>query len=277
MAGLRQIGHPIHLKTSISQLSKNQIQNKILDPLWQHGTICLKNQNLDVPELKNLAESLGKTHILPKNFTFGNNGEKTPEVIKIGNINPDGSIKKGFKGAEYWHHDGDFFNYPENQVINILHTKIIPNQGGQTGFLDTTSPLINNVFSQTELKKLKRSTLLVSVKNIADFEIQNENDVIPDVVHPVVNIHPFSGFQYLYLPFSPCGLYDTVEKKHWISNQEIIDKIINAGYMYQHQWEEGDVLIWDNLTMMHRSMGGYLDSARLLLRIQSKYTNLEAQ
>lgn len=42
--------------------------------------------------------------------------------------------------------------------------------------------------------------------------------MFPEAVHSVVNIHPFSGFEYLYLPFSPNGLYDTVEKKYWISN-----------------------------------------------------------
>lgn len=59
---------------------------------------------------------------------------------------------------------------------------------------------------------MKRSTLEVSVKNIKDFKIESKNDLIPEVVHPVVNKHPISGFEYLYLPSNPKGLYDTVEK-----------------------------------------------------------------
>lgn len=40
-----------------------------------------------------------------------------------------------------------------------------------------------------------------------------------------------------------------------------------GGYMYEHEWEEGDVLFWDNMACLHRSMGGFFDEPRLLFRV----------
>ena len=43
--------------------------------------------------------------------------------------------------------------------------------------------------------------------------------------------------------------------------------------MYVHEWEEGDLLIWDNTQTLHKGLGGYGDSQRLLYRAQTKITS----
>ena len=39
--------------------------------------------------------------------------------------------------------------------------------------------------------------------------------------------------------------------------------------MYRHKWVEGDLLIWDNVQVMHRSAGAFTGK-RLLYRLQSR-------
>lgn len=38
---------------------------------------------------------------------------------------------------------------------------------------------------------------------------------------------------------------------------------------YAHRWEKGDMLIWDNLQVMHRASGSF-EGRRLLLRTQGR-------
>lgn len=64
-----------------------------------------------------------------------------------------------------------------------------------------------------------------------------------------------------------------------LSNDDRGDKIIAAfasdpsTTVHVHEWEDGDVLLWDNAQTMHRGMGGIgPDDRRLLYRTQSQVT-----
>lgn len=35
---------------------------------------------------------------------------------------------------------------------------------------------------------------------------------------------------------------------------------------YVHKYEDGDLILWDNVSTLHKSLGGYLDQPRLLFR-----------
>jgi alpha-ketoglutarate-dependent taurine dioxygenase len=48
--------------------------------------------------------------------------------------------------------------------------------------------------------------------------------------------------------------------------QEILEK--EMGF-YAHKWEKGDMLIWDNLQVMHKSSGNF-KGRRLLFRTQGR-------
>jgi alpha-ketoglutarate-dependent taurine dioxygenase len=53
---------------------------------------------------------------------------------------------------------------------------------------------------------------------------------------------------------------------------QLVAAIENPAIQYMHEWEEGDLLIWDNTSVMHRGMGGYKDYPRLLFRTQAFIT-----
>ena len=40
---------------------------------------------------------------------------------------------------------------------------------------------------------------------------------------------------------------------------------------YEHVYEPGEVLLWDNLQILHKAGGGFGDRPRLLLRTQTMY------
>ena len=72
------------------------------------------------------------------------------QVCRVGNLYPGAEsandaaaspalVLPGARFGEYWHHDGNFFAAPRNAVLNTLHARVVPAEGGATYFLDTTA------------------------------------------------------------------------------------------------------------------------------------------
>mmetsp|Transcript_5685 Transcript_5685/g.10196 ORF Transcript_5685/g.10196 Transcript_5685/m.10196 type:complete len:298 (-) Transcript_5685:154-1047(-) len=256
---------------SVLDLSDDEFEQKVAQKIWKHGIICVKGQDLSPGDMKKLAERVGQPLLLPAAFSFENRDPDHMEIVRIGNIKTDGRIVSGVKAAEYWHHDGNFWGQPGCQIVNLLHAKVIPPVGGNTGFMDSSLALAE-LFKGEEKEKLQKSSCLVSCRWISDFKNAKPEDMLPDVTLPCVPLHPKTHEQCLYVPFTPEGLKDETTGKHWIANDDLWTKIVDAGYTYEHKYEAGDILLWDNLQVMHRSLGGYGDNPRLLFRAQARYS-----
>jgi len=256
---------------SVLELSDAEFEEKVAGRVWRHGVICVKNQDLTPAEMKQVSARIGEPVLLPPAFSFDNRDPEHLEIVRVGNMKVDGSIKPGVRAAEYWHSDGNFWGKPGYQIVNCLHAKVIPDTGGNTGFMDTTLALNSGLFDEKTKERLRRSTCLVSCRWISDFKDAKPEEMLPDVAMPCVSLHPKTGEETLYVPFTPKGLYDEVEKVHWMLNDDIWQKICAAGFTYEHKYEAGDLLLWDNVSLHHRSMGGYGNHPRLLFRAQARY------
>lgn len=256
---------------SVLELDDASFKKEVADKLWKHGIVCVKGQDLTPSELKELTARLGEPTLLPSCFAFDNRDPGHPEVVRVGNIKVDGSVVPRVTAAEYWHHDGNFWGMPGYRLVNLLHAKVIPPVGGNTGFMDTTMALHSDMFSAEEKQRLRDSTCLVSCKWISDFKNAKPEELLPDVTLPCVYPHPITGQETLYCPFTPKGLFDQKRKEHWKPNEDLWADMCENGYTYEHQWEQGDILMWDNLQVCHRSMGGYGNHPRLLFRTQARY------
>lgn len=51
----------------------------------------------------------------------------------------DGTTKDSQKEANYWHQDGEFWGANLNHIYNILHTRVIPEEGGETWVMDAVA------------------------------------------------------------------------------------------------------------------------------------------
>jgi alpha-ketoglutarate-dependent taurine dioxygenase len=232
-----------------------------------HGVICIKNQNLSEEELIELTKQFGTPILLPEALRFNNTIKKYPELARVSNILPDGTLLKNHTAAEYWHSDGDFWQPGKNYIFNFGYSLIVPEVGGYTGFVDLR--LAYDSLSAELKETIENLEVVVSCDEIPDFKNIKKEDRQPDAAHRIKHEHPETKKTGLYIGHLFAKIKDLPqdESDHIIS--QLAKEIENQAHQYIHKWTVGDLLIWDNTSVMHRGMGGYKDYKRLLYRTQA--------
>jgi taurine dioxygenase len=93
----------------------------------------------------------------------------------------------------------------------------------------------------------------------------------PPVAHPMVLVHPISGRKSLYA--NP-GYTVSIDGMDQQESDELLDFLfrhqLRPEFRYAHRWNEGDVLVWDNLRTLHNAEADYrADEPRLIKRCQA--------
>lgn len=92
------------------------------------------------------------------------------------------------------------------------------------------------------------------------------------VEHPVVRAHPVTGRRSLYVS-QACtsfirGMHDQDSDALL---EEICQHMARDEFLYRHAWQPGDVVIWDNAFIQHRTVCDYaLPQRRLIYQTQLK-------
>lgn len=263
---------------SFDNLNLAELSNEdfltIRQAIPQHGVICIKGQSLSLDEMVAFTRSLGEPVLLPEALRFNNTYEEWPELARVSNILPDGTLLQSHKAAEYWHSDGDFWQPGRNYLFNLLYSEIVPPEGGQTGFADLR--MAYHSLDPDTRQRIEELNIVVSCDGIPDFKDIPEEDREPDARHKIKHVHVETQTVGLYFGHALASV-DGLEKEESDALVSALVKAISLPQnQYIHQWEKGDMLIWDNTSVMHRSMGGYANHPRLLYRSQAFISPLSA-
>jgi taurine dioxygenase len=87
------------------------------------------------------------------------------------------------------------------------------------------------------------------------------------VVHPIVNVHPRTGVKSLYLdPSTTSGIVGMPDHE----GQQLLDDLTahatRPEFVYKHDWQIGDLVMWDNALVLHRRDPFDMAENRLLKR-----------
>jgi taurine dioxygenase len=233
----------------------------------KHGVICLRNQNLSADDLVALTKRFGEPVLLPEGLRFNNTEAEYPELARVSNILPDGSLITDHNAAEYWHSDGDFWQPGSNFLFNLLYSVKVPEQGGATGFADLR--LAYTSLSDTVKRRIKHLKVIVSCDEIPDFKNTPAEQREPDAIHSITHQHVETGRTGLYFGHTLATIKNLPKPESDEIVRSLVDAIERPENQYVHDWQKGDLLIWDNTSVMHRSMGGYGNHPRLLYRSQA--------
>jgi taurine dioxygenase len=92
----------------------------------------------------------------------------------------------------------------------------------------------------------------------------------PPVSHPVFLTHPLTGRRVLYAnPGYSMRINELPEKESDEILAFLFEHQTRPEYRYAHQWEEGDVMLWEDIGTIHNAVADYgPDEPRLIKRCQ---------
>jgi taurine dioxygenase len=105
------------------------------------------------------------------------------------------------------------------------------------------------------------------------FDAVDDARQAPGEVHPIVIRHPESGRQALYLGRRPFGYVVGLELDE---SEALLDALwahaTQEEFAWFQRWEVGDLLIWDNRSVLHTRRAFSPAERRYMLRTQIKGT-----
>lgn len=177
----------------------------------------------------------------------------------------------GKSTSNYWHLDRSFFPVPTRYTL--LHARRVQTGANTTQILDTrtlltrASAALNMDLSHLEATHSFSLNIprIMNAKGAQHSEIFDKVSRYPDVVHPLVQKTDFGAALYFSELCTTRIL--GLSARHSDRIVAVLLSLFETDpATYHHDWQPGDVLIWDNFTTVHRSQPGRLGAHRVLHR-----------
>lgn len=157
-------------------------------------------------------------------------------------------------GNRLWHSDSSF--KPTPAKYSILHAHAIPTKGGNTEFADMRAAyeaLDDELKDLVEDLICEHSQLYSRGKiGFTDFTDEERKRFEP-VRQVMVRCHPVTGRKSLYLSSHAGGIVGWPVPEARIFLQDLAEHATQRQFVHAHEWQIGDLVIWDNRQTMHRA------------------------
>lgn len=238
----------------------------------EHSALLFRNQQIDDARHMAVAQLFGAIE--------DRNADERPvdepfSVPEVSNIRQDGSVTDQMdqhtlhlKSNMLWHSDSTFMPVPA--LTNILIGRVIPSTGGATQLASTRSAWADmpemlkakirdrGIWHHYAVSRAKISETLAKLPMFHKWPAQHWRAVLRN---------PINKKESLYLASHAYAVdgYNELESEKLL--EELIGFCTQKDYVYSHDWQAGDVLIWDQRAVLHRGTPWPYDEPRKLSSI----------
>ena len=231
----------------------------IQDRLYQHRAVIIKGQELSAAQFCEVSHKFGQpVPYLQSNYHH----PEHPLIFVSSNVKREGKSMGVARTGGYWHSDTSFLQEPI--PLTMLTPRIIPTQyRRRTDFIDLSEVY---VAMPADLKARLENALAVHSgrfrykirKSDAGLDVSEllkmiDKTVAP-VYHPAVITHPVTSAKILFVSSGfTIGITDEQRNKLTGLRQQLCDFAESGAFTKSVLWEEGDVILWDNRYLLHKS------------------------
>ena len=221
----------------------------------EHGVLVFRRQCLSEHEYADFCASFGP---LERTVRTDWASRVRPEVGLITNLKDgSGNALGGLGDGELkWHSDQSYMANPATGAG--LYAVEIANQGGRTywaNLIDAYAALPESLKQAVEGKNaVFRYQKRLNLYKGDDQKLPEEGRKrTPDVIHPLVHTHPLTGKKALYLdPTTSIGVVGMPDLEANQLLDELAEFATRPEFVYAHDWQVGDTLLWSNGSLLHR-------------------------
>ena len=193
---------------------------------------------------------------------------EVPEVFVSSNVEQDGKQIGVPKTGKFWHSDYQFMPRPFD--LTLIYPQVVPTRNRGTYFIDMCAAYeqlseelkvaVKETVAQHSVRryfKIRPTDVYRPISEIID-EIDQRT---PPVAAPTAHEHPHNGETVLYISE---GFTTSIKDGEGREQQELLRELLAASGQldtsYQHEaihlqtFEKGDLLVWDNRSLIHRAL-----------------------
>lgn len=249
---------------------------KALHDAWvKHAVLVIRGQKLDPDQFAAAAAIFGelleqqvKKYALQENPLVGTISSRDLPLV-------DGKLH--VRGENY---HTDHSNFAAPPKATMLHAVSLPSTGGDTQFVDVRKAF-DDLPEATKRKILPLRSVHVYESSQSPRKMTalspEERAKIPQTIQPLVIRHPESGRAALYLNTARMeGVVGLPPDEGFRLIDELYAHATQSRYEYRHKWLPGDMVIWDNRSVMHQANPDFDPTEyRFLYRIMLKGAPLQ--
>jgi len=261
----------VNLSSDIATKMQSALRQALLD----YQVLVFRNQNLTEDRQVSFAQIFGPCRTPFQSSNYPSENELTHY---LSNVNQDGSPTHQHPDPDsaYWHIDGSWSRNPYKATV--LYAIQVPKGHGNTQYANLYQAY-NDLDQRTKnrLSKLKAEHN-INLSRAARhrrtpqewWRSNGDREPLPVVLrwwsrvlinrlsrgivtHPVIRIHAETGRPTLFAGDHAWR----ITGRFWPTGTKLVREINDLGIespaIYTHSWEAGDLLIWDNQSILHRS------------------------
>jgi alpha-ketoglutarate-dependent taurine dioxygenase len=221
----------------------------------EHGVLVFRRQSLSENEYAEFCALFGS---LERTVRTDWASRVRPEIGLITNLKDgNGNALGGLGDGEVeWHSDQAYMAHPATGAA--LYAVEVADKGGRTYWANLAAAyaalperLKSAIDGKTAVFRYQKR---LDMFKGADQKLPEEGRKrTPDVVHPLVHTHPLTGKKALYLdPTTSIGIVGMKEAEANRLLDELAAFATRPEFVYAHDWQVGDTLLWSNGFLLHR-------------------------
>ncbi len=246
------------IKTDVDTLLSGREATTIRNILEQRGVVFFRGLDINDEQQVKIAKTLGETV----------QSEGEGGIYKISLDQSVNARANYLKGSLYWHFDGSLQPYPN--LAALLRAIKLSQTGGQTEFCNTYAAYED--LPEQEKKAIENLRVVHSAERSQYYvtpEMSYEEIAFwqksPTKTCPLVWTHQSGRKSLLLGATADYVVGKTIEESRALLAR-LRDWATQPQFVYRHEWQVGDLLIWSNTGTMHRALPYPLDSGRLMHR-----------
>lgn len=253
----------IDLTNPVDEATRRELQRLFAEK----AVLVFRNQSFDPPQFATAAELFGE--IIPEQFP----NYRLPEYPKVSFLSNHDLEQTGRRRAvrgEGFHTDHS--NYPAPPKATILYGITIPQSGGDTEYVS-----VQAAYEDLPAAMKSRIAGLKAVHAYRGKHDDHKATVLspealartPSAAHPIARLNPDNGRIGLFLsPNRVTGIDGMPDDEATTLLAQLLAHATQRKYLYRHKWRKGDMVLWDNRSVLHQATTDYdMEEYRYLYRV----------
>ena len=268
-----------YVKVAPEDVMKEGIPERIMDALNKYNVLVFPQVNMSDEQFVALSDHFGEKHDLRN--TMDDSEVSKLGIYRIEKVDKDKNQLDYIRGNDLWHTDGTMYNVPGKSTM--LKCERPASSGGETEFAN----LFAAYDAMPEARRQEIENLRVihcfAAVGVRLYDAPTEDDfarwnaAFPESERPLV-WHQKDGRTSLLIGGTASHIKDMGREE----GRKLLDELeawcTQPEFVYRHTWTKGDMVMFNNPGLMHRSLPYSEQSGRIMHRTTIKgMEEIEAQ